>query len=127
MRGFFEGRIMEPVYVSVGGEEIKLPALTIQLSEQMEAASKAGTMRERAKARYEWLQQLIPAKKLASRLGGSSFDEVDCVALEMLFTQAANAYRTPVIEEQARIANEQVKALKPVLDVMSRRGFKAVK
>lgn len=118
---------MEAVFVNVGSNEVKLPPLTVGLSEQLEKAQKAKTVRGGAKAKYEWLQQVIPAKVLSRRLSGSTLDGIDCVALELLFTQVVNAYRAPALNEKAKELNKQVQAIKPVLDVMSRQGFKHVK
>ena len=118
---------MEAVYVKINGEEVKLPPLTLALSEQMDKAQRTEGVREKAAAMYEWLQQLIPAKMLASRLSGKTLEELDCVALDVLFTQAVNAYQAPALNARAKAANEQVQAIKPLLDVMKRRGFKSVK
>lgn len=118
---------MEEIYIKVNDENVKLPPLTLALSEQMDSAQKAEGVREKAKAMYGWLQQVIPAKTLGSRLGGATLDELDCVALDVLFTQTVNAYQAPALNARAKAANEQVQAIKPLLDVMKRRGFKSVK
>ena len=118
---------MEKITLKVNDQTIELPTLTLDLEEQMEAAPKAQGAREQATAMLEFLQAVIPAEPLAERLGGDTLGEIDIVALRVLFTQAMSAYQTPVINAQAKAANDKIKAVKPVLDVMTRQGFKNVK
>lgn len=113
---------------------IELPKLTLKVSDLTDAVEAAGSTRESYEARLALLQEVIEADTLSELIDGEDLEEVDLVALCVLYEEVVSAYAAPVIEAQGKKLNNSLKAVQPALNAVqqvqaaqSRQGFKAVK
>lgn len=125
-------------YRDTNGNPIELPKLTIALSDEMDAVSAAQSNRERYRLQYEFVKEVCGEEYAAQALDGEDIEDIDLVALNVVYVGIVNAYAAPAAKAQAEGIAEQMKALKPVVGAAdavgkiavmgnSRQGFKAVR
>lgn len=106
-------------YTDSQGQAFELPKMTMKLSAEMDKVSAAQGSTERFKAEYEFVKKALPKEYVDVRLDGKRIDDVDLVALSVLYSEINDTYSRPVIEAQMSSANAQVEQMKPMLDAAS--------
>ena len=124
------------VYRDGQGNSVELPKLTMALSARMDEVGAASTNNARFARQYEFVKDVCGEEYCAEVLDGETIDDIDLVALNVLYIGVVNAYAAPAAKAQAQGVAEQMKALKPIVGVAdavgkfapqpSRQGFKAV-
>ena len=106
--------------VTIGGKKVYLPTLTLDLAERQETVRKAKSARERYELQLNYLKDVIAEDQLEEVLGSLELEECDLVELNVSYIKVVNAYSAPVLEAQVKAANDQVKAVRPALDVIAK-------
>lgn len=121
-------------YTTQGGKAIELPKLTMALSEMTDAVESATSTRERYALMRDFLLEVMGEEAAADAIDGDGIEDCDLVALAVTYSGVVDAYAAPVIEEQRRQVDRQVKAMRPALDAIERasqaagrQGFKNVR
>lgn len=119
--------------------EYELPKLTISLAEDMEKAAKGVALKERLKARYDFLAKLFTKEQLAEIVEGQTFSEADTRNIDLAFILVQREYSEPIREAQRADIGAQMEAIEglaKLLDsmanaakspVMNRQIFRAAK
>ena len=105
--------------VIIGGKKVYLPTLTLDLAERQDDVRAAKGARERYELQLAYLKDVVAEEQLEEALGSLDIEECDLVELNVSYIKVVNAYSAPVLEAQAKAANEQVKAVRPALDVIA--------
>ena len=117
---------------------MELPKLTLGISDKMDEVSAAQSNRERYRLQYEFVKEVCGEEYAAQALDGEGIEDIDLVALNVVYVGIVNSYAAPAAKAQAEGIAEQMKALKPVVGAAdavgkfavmgnSRQGFKAVR
>ncbi len=113
---------------------VELPKLTLRLSDMTDEVEACAENRERYGLQLAFLREVIDGETLAGVLDGEELETVDLTELNLLYAAVVNAYAAPVIEEQARSLDSQLKAVQPAINAVermsaarSRQGFRSVK
>ena len=125
-------------YRDTKGNAMELPKLTLGISDKMDEVGAAQSNRERYRLQYEFIKGVCGEEYAAQALDGEDIEEIDLVALNVVYVGIVNAYAAPAAKAQAEGIAEQMKALKPVVGAAdavgkmadmgkSRQGFKAVR
>jgi hypothetical protein len=125
-------------YRDTKGNAVELPKLTLGISDKMDAVGSAQSNRERYRLQYEFVKEVCGEECAAQALDGEDIDDIDLVALNVVYVGIVNAYAAPAAKAQAEGIAEQMKALKPMVGAAdavgriavmgnSRQGFKAVR
>lgn len=125
-------------YRDTEGNAVELPKLTLGISDKMDAVGSAQSNRERYRLQYEFVKEVCGEEYAAQALDGEDIEDIDLVALNVVYVGIVNAYAAPAANAQAEGIAEQMKALKPVVGAAdavgriavmgnSRQGFKAVR
>lgn len=125
-------------YRDTKGNAAELPKLTLGISDKMDEVSAAQSNRERYRLQYEFVKEVCGEEYAAQALDGEDIEDIDLVALNVVYVGIVNAYAAPAAKAQAEGIAEQMKALKPVVGAVdavgkvaamgnSRQGFKAVR
>lgn len=125
-------------YRDTKGNAAELPKLTLGISDKMDEVSAAKSNRERYRLQYEFVKEVCGEEYAAQALDGEDIEDIDLVALNVVYVGIVNAYAAPAAKAQAEGIAEQMKALKPVVGAVdavgkvaamgnSRQGFKAVR
>lgn len=125
-------------YRDTKGNAVELPKLTLGISDKMDAVGSAQSNRERYRLQYEFVNEVCGEEYAAQALDGEGIDDIDLVALNVVYVGIVNSYAAPAAKAQAEGIAEQMKALKPVVGAAdavgkfavmgnSRQGFKAVR
>ena len=122
------------VKVRTKAGSIELPKLTLRLSDMTDEVEGCAENRERYGLQLAFLREVIDGETLAGMLDGDELETVDLTELNLLYAAVVNAYAAPVIEEQARSLDTQLKAVQPAINAVermsaarSRQGFRSVK
>lgn len=125
-------------YRDTKGNAVELPKLTLGISDKIDAVGSAQSNRERYRLQYEFVKEVCGEEYAAQALDGEDIDDIDLVALNVVYVGIVNAYAAPAAKAQAEGIAEQMKALKPMVGAAdavgriavmgnSRQGFKAVR
>ena len=114
-----KGEDMAECSVIIGGKKVYLPTLTLDLAERQDEVRAAKGARERYELQLAYLKDVVAEEQLEEALGSLDIEECDLVELNVSYIKVVNAYSAPVLEAQAKAANEQVKAVRPALDVIA--------
>lgn len=125
-------------YRDTNGNAVELPKLTLGISDKMDEVSAAQSNRERYRLQYEFVKEVCGEEYAAQALDGEDIEDIDLVALNVVYVGIVNAYAAPAAKAQTEGIAEQMKALKPVIGAVdavgkvavmgnSRQGFKAVR
>lgn len=125
-------------YRDTKGNAVELPKLTLGISDKMDEVSAAQSNRERYRLQYEFVKDVCGEEYAAQALGGEGIDDIDLVALNVVYVGIVNSYAAPAAKAQAEGIAEQMNALKPIVGAAdavgkfavmgnSRQGFKAVR
>lgn len=106
--------------VTIGGKKAYLPTLTLDLAERQDAVREAKSARERYALQLDYLKDVVAEEQLEEALGSLELESCDLVELNVSYIKVVNAYSAPVLEAQAKAANDQVKAVRPALDVIAK-------
>lgn len=126
---------MATIKLKTSAGTVELPKLTLKLSDMTDEVERCTDNRERYSLQLDFLREVVPADILAALLDGEELDEIDLVSLTVAYTGVIQAYAAPVIEEQTKSINDQLKAVQPALAAVervnkaaqSRQGFAAVR
>lgn len=125
-------------YRDTEGNAVELPKLTLGISDEMDAVGSAQSNRERYRLQHEFIKEVCGEEYAAQALDGEDIEDIDLVALNVVYVGIVNAYAAPAAKAQAEGIAEQMKALKPMVGAAdavgkiavmgnSRQGFKAVR
>lgn len=125
-------------YRDTKGNAVELPKLTLGISDKIDAVGSAQSNRERYRLQYEFVNEVCGEEYAAQALDGEGIEDIDLVALNVVYVGIVNSYAAPAAKAQAEGIAEQMKALKPVVGAAdavgkfavmgnSRQGFKAVR
>lgn len=125
-------------YRDTKGNAAELPKLTLGISDKMDAVGSAQSNLERYRLQYEFVKEVCGEEYAAQALDGEDIEDIDLVALNVVYVGIVNAYAAPAAKAQAEGIAEQMKALKPMVGAAdavgriavmgnSRQGFKAVR
>lgn len=125
-------------YRDAKGNAVELPKLTLGISDKIDEVSAAQSNRERYRLQYEFVKDVCGEEYAAQALDGEGIEDIDLVALNVVYVGIVNSYAAPAAKAQADGIAEQMKALKPVVGAAdavgkfavmgnSRQGFKSVR
>lgn len=114
-----KGRFNMIEYSDNQGQTFELPKMTLKLSAEMDRVAAAAAGAERFKAEYEFVKKALPKEYVDARLEGKKIDDIDLVALAVLYSELDTAYAKPVLEARMSGANAQIEQMKPMLDAAS--------
>lgn len=125
-------------YRDTKGNAVELPKLTLGISDKMDAVGSAQSNLELYRLQYEFVKEVCGEEYAAQALDGEDIEDIDLVALNVVYVGIVNAYAAPAAKAQAEGIAEQMKALKPMVGAAdavgriavmgnSRQGFKAVR
>ena len=125
-------------YRDTKGNAVELPKLALGISDKMDAVGSAQSNRERYRLQYEFVKEVCGEEYAAQALDGEDIEDIDLVALNVVYVGIVNAYAAPTAKAQAEGIAEQMKALKPMVGAAdavgriavmgnSRQGFNAVR
>lgn len=125
-------------YRDTKGNAVELPKLTLGISDKIDEVSAAQSNRERYRLQHEFVKDVCGEEYAAQALDGEGIEDIDLVALNVVYVGIVNSYAAPSAKAQAEGIAEQMKALKPVVGAAdavgkfavmgnSRQGFKSVR
>lgn len=106
-------------YSDAQGQTFELPKMTMKLSVDMDKVAAASAGAERFKAEYEFVKKALPKEYVDARLDGKKIDDIDLVALSVLYSEIDSAYAKPMLEARMAGANAQIEQLQPMLNAAS--------
>lgn len=115
------------IYKDKFGNELELPAYTLDLEEKFSKAD-TGNTRETAQKKYELLKSIVDNDYLKDFLGGDTLETIDITELNVLFITIKESYELPAINAQLEFAQKTMETVLPMLDKIERMkangGFK---
>ena len=105
-------------YTDNKGNGCELPKLTLALSERMDAISATKANAERYRLQLEFVRDVCGDDFAAKALDGEDVEDIDLVALNVVYIGIVNAYSAPAIKAQMSALIEQTKALKPFVSAI---------